>query len=461
MSAPLVWIVFPVLIAGILALLSERERWMRGAAIAVASVMAFGAQWVPIGRTLPLGPLSFEISPQLIFFGRRFFLDNADRPLLVLNYLLLALWFLFSFFHHTPRKLYPLGLISISLVLTGYAVEPVFYAAIFFGFLAMVSVILLSPAGSTPSKGVLRFMAFQVLGMISILFAAWLLSWVDIDTADISLLSRTMVLMGLGFSFLLGIFPFTSWISMISEDNHPYLVSFVFLIYLNGVLLFALKYLTETGWLLNAFDLLKPIQLVGLLMIAVGGVSAMFVSHLGRMIGAAVITELGRFLVIISLFPEGQNLYFSAWVLQGVSLGLWSLAISVFRQEGNDLSYFQVEGIGNRYPILTVGMFCGFFTLAGLPFLGGFPLYWDLGSMLAGVAYWPLWPFFLGNMGLILGGLRMLSVISHTEHESGNVQTRVTPARIFVLLCSFFLLLTGIFPHILSRWVAPLTAIFQ
>ncbi len=461
MSAPVVWIVIPVLIAGILALLSEHERWMRGMAMSVSCGMAFGARWVPIGRTLTLGPLSFEISPQLVFFGRRFFLDNADRPLLVLIYLLLALWFLFSFFHHAPRKLYPLGLVSVCLVLTGYAVEPVYYAAIFFGFLAMVSVILLSPAGSVPSKGVLRFMAFQVLGMISILFAAWLLSWVDVDTVDISLLSRTMVLMGLGFSFLLGIFPFTSWISMISEDNHPYLVSFVFIIYLNGVLLFALKYLTETDWLLNVFDVLKPVQLVGLLMIAVGGVSAIFVSHLGRMVGAAVITELGRSLVIFSLFPEGQHLYFGGLVLQGISLGLWSMALAVYRQDGDDLSYSEVEGMGNRYPILTVGMFCGLFTLAGLPFLGGFPLYWDLGTLLIGRAYWPLWPFFLGNVGLILGGLRMLSVLSHEGHESGLPQTRLSAGRVFVIIGSFLLLMAGLFPHILSHWVAPLTAIFQ
>ena len=461
MNAPLVWIVFPVLMAGFLALLSERERWMRGVAMAIPLGMALGAQWIPIGRTLTLGPLSLEISPQMIFFGRRFFLDNADRPLLVLVYLLLALWFLLSFFHHTPRKLYPLGLVSISLVLTGYAVEPVYYAAIFYGYLTMASVILLSPAGSLPSKGVLRFLAFQVLGMISILFAAWLLSWVDVDTADINLLTRTMVLMGLGFSFLLGIFPFNSWISMISEDNHPYLVSFVFNIYLNGVLLFAMKYLTETDWLLNVFDLLKPIQLVGLLMVAVGGVSAIFVSHLGRMIGAAVITELGRSLLVISLFPDGQHLYFSSLVLQGVSFGLWSLALSTYRQEREDLTYSRVEGIGTRFPIRTVGMFCGFFTLAGLPFLGGFPLHWEVGTLLIENAYWPLWPFFMGNVGLILGGLRMLSVLSHGENESGLPQPSISAGRIFVLIGSFWLLLVGLFPHILSRWVAPMAAIFQ
>lgn len=461
MNAPLVWIVFPVLAAGILALLAERERWMRGVAMAVPLLMALGAQWLPIGRTLALGPLSLEISPQLIFFGRRFFLDNADRPLLVLVYLLLALWYLLSFVHHTPRKLYPLGLVSISLVLTGYAVEPVFYAAIFYGYLTMNSVILLSPAGSLPSKGVLRFLAFQVLGMISILFASWLLSWVDVGTADFNLLTRTMVLMGLGFSFLLGIFPFNSWISMISEGNHPFLVSFVFNIYLNGVLLFAMKYLIETDWLLTVFDLLKPIQLVGLLMVAVGGVSALFVSHLGRMIGAAVITELGRSLLIISLFPQGQHLFFSSLVLQGVSFGLWSLALSTYRQQAADLSYSRVEGMGNRFPIRTVGMFCGFFTLAGLPFLGGFPLHWELGTLLVEKAYWPLWPFFLGNVGLILGGLRMLSILSDGEGESGLPQNGFPPGRALVLIGSFWLLLAGLFPHILSRWVAPLTSIFQ
>jgi hypothetical protein len=429
----------------------------------LGSALAFAilARVLPIGNIITIGPWSGEVSPQLVFFGRRFLLLEADRPLLFLLYSLLSFWFLLGNAGSIPLKLYPLGFVAASLVITGYAVEPVFYAAIFFGFLAMTSVILLSPTGAPPSDGVMRFLTFQVLGAICILFAAWLLSWIDVETVDKTLIIRTMTVMGLGFSFLLGIFPFTSWISLLAEDNPPFFSAFVFFLYLNGVLLFALKYLSQTVWILEWVDILGPMGTVGLLMVAIGGISAMFITHLGRMMGAAVIVELGRALVTFSIQPFGYHIYFPMLVVQGIALGIWSLALTSFRRRVGDLTYDHVRGLAWNAPLTSLGLFGGLFTIAGLPFGGAFPLHWSLGTMLIeNTSRSALW-LLVGNVGLLISGIRTISVLSRRGEAPGDSGERLDFLNVLILLSCIGLTGMGLFPHLLMKWVAPIMNIFQ
>lgn len=461
MNAPVIWIFLPLLVAGILLAVSRKPKLVPWLAFGGASFFAFLARVLPIGTVIGIGPWRGEVSSQLVFFGRRFLLLEADRPLLVLLYSLLSFWFLLSIAGSIPLKLYPLGFLAMSLVITGYAVEPVFYAAIFFGFLAMVSVILLSTTGSPPSDGVLRFLTLQVLGTICILFAAWLLSWVDLETVDKSLVYRTMILMGLGFSFLLGIFPFTSWISMLAEENPPFFSAFVFVLYLNGVLLFALKYMFQAKRILNWVDILGPMRTVGLLMIVIGGASAIFITHLGRMMGAAVIIELGRSLVAFSIQPFGFHIYFAMLVLQGIALGIWSLALTLLQERVVVLDYPHVNGLAWKAPLTCLGLLGGLFTLAGMPFGGGFPLHWSLGTMLMEeTSRSALW-FFIGNLGLLIGGIRTISVLSGRVEDPSESGERIGFSTILILISCIGLMVVGLFPHQLVKWVAPLVNIFQ
>lgn len=461
MNAPVLWIFLPLAVAGVLLILSRKPMWVRWLGFGSALAFALLARVLPIGSVITLGPWSGEVSSQLVFFGRRFLILEADRPLLVLLFSLLSFWFLLGIAGSIPLKLFPLGLVAVSLVITGYAVEPVFYAAIFFGFLAMVSVILLTPTGSPPSDGVMRFLTFQVLGTICILFAAWLLSWVDLETVAKTLVIRTMILMGLGFSFLLGIFPFTSWISMLAEDTPPFFSAFVFVLYLNGVLLFALKYLSQTAWILDWVDILGPMGTVGLLMVAIGGISAMFITHGGRMMGAAVIVELGRSLVAFSIRPFGFHIYFPMLLVQGIALGIWSLALTSFQRQTGDLTYHRIHGLAWKAPLISLGLFGGLFTLAGLPFGGGFPLHWSLGTMLIeNTSRSALW-LLIGNVGLLIGGIRTISVLSRRDETNGGRGERLDFTKVLILLSCIGLAIMGLFPQLFMKWAASLVSIFQ
>lgn len=460
MNAPMLWVILPGVLAGILTIFSGNQGWTRWGGLGSAAGLALLAKVVPIGSSFRLGLWDITISPQLTFFGRRFLLQDADRPLLFALYLLLSVWFLLGTDKVIPVKIIPLGLVAFSLIGVGYAVEPVFYAAIFFGFLAMACVILLSPSDEPPTRGVMRFLTYQILGMMCILFAAWLLSWIEVETVERLLVTRTMVLMGIGFSFLLGIFPFTSWISLLAEENHPFTTAFVFTFYLNGVLLFTLKYLHEIDWAFRAVDVPGYIRTVGVLMILIGGVSAVFLTHLGRMMGAAVIVELGRSLVSFSFLPVGRRYFFMILIIQGIALALWSFCVTKFWTWKGDVTYPQIEGFARASPLHAGGVFVGLASIAGIPFLGGLPIHWSLAALLtAERSSMALW-FWVGNLGLAVGGIRMLSVMVGDRRVPGRPPVRDLERGIILIGCAL-LLLAGLFPHVLSRWVSPVAGAFR
>ncbi len=231
MSTPLLWILIPLLISGIFLFFMNQKRILKWAGTIVSLSLAALAAVLPINQVLFW---ELRVSDELLVFGRRFVLSEPDRPVVILFFLLCAFWFFILDPKTVPIQVIPLGLAGTALILTAYAVEPIFYGALFFAVLALINVVLLSPPGQEPTQGVLRFLVFQILGMLFILFAAWLASWIDLNSGDQLLLTRSLVILALGFSFLLAIFPFISWIPMVTEKNHPFLTGFVLNTYLLG-----------------------------------------------------------------------------------------------------------------------------------------------------------------------------------------------------------------------------------
>ena len=461
MSTPLLWILVPLLISGIFLFIMNQQRILKWAGTIVSLSLAALAAVLPINQVFSYLFWELRVSDELLVFGRRFVLSEADRPIVVLFFLLCAFWFFILDPKIVPIQVVPLGLAGTALILTAYAVEPIFYGALFFAFLALIYVVLLSPPGQEPTQGVLRFLVFQILGMLFILFAAWLASWIDLNSGDQLLLARSLVILALGFSFLLAIFPFISWIPMVAEKNHPFLTGFVLNTYLLGVFLFGLRFIIEAGWFGNNINIQQPLQIAGAMMLGFGGALAIVSKHLGRMMAAVIISEIGRSLLAISLFLSGFPLFFALVVIQTLALGVLSLSLSHLRQGVSSFSYDGAAGAARQWPIISSGILVGYFTLAGLPLFAGFPLYWALGSSLR---LFPLWInawYIFGVLGLLVGGVRILAALTRNSGEEQVLIIGNPFYRALILVVNVSLVLLGLFPRIVLQAAQSITKILM
>jgi NADH-quinone oxidoreductase subunit N len=455
------WILLPAILSGAGLGLLRYPKILKWGGSATSLLLGLSAALLPVNQEFTLLFWQVQLSDQLLVFGRRFVLSAADRPIVILLFWMHLFWMLIFNPRMVPVQFVPFSLAGIVLILTAYAVDPIFYGALFFAFLALVNVVMLSPPGKEPTPGVLRLLIYQILGMLFILFAAWLASWIGFNRGDELMLSRSLLILALGFSFLLSLFPFISWIPMVGEKNHPFLTGYLFTSYFLGVFTFGSRFITEAGWLTGGMNLQAPLQFAGALMLALGGILALFSDHLGRISAALVIAGIGRSLLAFSLFQNGFSLYFAMVLIEIMALGVWSLALTNLREVLPDLGGESVLGATREWPVITSGMMVGYFTLAGLPLLGGFPLYLALG---AGLHLYPDWInviLVLGTVGLLVRGLRLVNVLLE---DAGRDQVLILDNqsdKLWIISLSVLLFLLGLFPQGLmqiARQIALLIA---
>ena len=93
MNAPIIWIIIPGLASIVLFILQDRVKIVNSVGILLALLLGLFAIALPIGQTITLGALSFEISDTLVVLGRRFVISKGDTALIALMYFGAAFWF--------------------------------------------------------------------------------------------------------------------------------------------------------------------------------------------------------------------------------------------------------------------------------------------------------------------------------------------------------------------------------
>ncbi len=457
MNAPLVWIVFPGVAAVLLFFLRRWERLTVALGAGLALLLALLAWQAPIDKTIVIGPLSLKIISVLPFLGRRFEITDLERPGLLLIYACVAFWFAGSVFAHANRMFVPVGLAMAALFIAALSVQPFLYAALLIEMAVLVSLPLLSPPGRPVGRGVTRYLTFQSLGMPFILFTGWLLAGVEASPGDSAFVVHVAVLMGLGFAFLLAVFPFHNWIPMLAEESHPYAAAFVFFMLPLAVLLFGLGLLDRYAWLRNTPTLFVLLRLAGGLLVVTGGVWAAFQRNLGRILGYAVIVEIG--LSILALSPgynEAGGLpllgsFFALLLPRGLALAVWALALTVIQGQVEGLRFRHIQGIAQRMPVATAALLMAHFSLAGFPILAGFPARLALWDGLARSSPLAAFAALLGAAGLLMAGLRTLAVVVMTSDQEPIQFLESRGQEVLLALGGIALFLIGLFPV----WVLP------
>lgn len=450
MSAPLIWIGLPMILAMVLWFLHRRGPLVVILAGSFCLLLALLAWLIPIASVIKIGPFSIEVSTALEILGRRLILDNGDRAFLRLIYLLGAFWFFGAAITRAHRFFAPFALGIITLMVAALAVEPFLYAALLIEMAVLLSVPMLVNPGQSVGGGVLRYLIFQTLAMPFILFAGWAAAGVEANPANERLLLQVIVLLGLGFSFWLAIFPFYSWIPLLVGEVNHYVAGFVLSMLPTAVLLLALDFLNAYTWLRESPLLIRALSVTGTLMVLTAGIWAAFERDLTRLLGYAVIAENGFALLALSLHNlMGYEIFAASFLPRLVVIAIWALALEILKEE-NHPTLDGVSGLLRRSPLVSLALLFGCFSIAGLPLMAEFPvrqaLYEGLASGSLRFAFWGL----IGSLGFMVSGFRLLAQMGKNRGQPWQVGENWPQA---LYLAGGIALMLGI--GVLPGWFLP------
>ncbi|MCI0518848.1 MAG: hypothetical protein L0Z70_01155 [Chloroflexi bacterium] len=463
-NAPFVWILLPGGVAVLLLFLRGWERLTAALGVGLTLALAWLAWALPIGERFELFSLRLTVAETFEILGRRFVLTPSDSPALILIYITVALWFGGALAARVGRLFIPLGLGMAALLTAALAVEPFLYAALIIEMVVLLSVPLLSPPGARAGRGVLRYLTLHTLGVPFFLLAGWMLTGAETAPADSALAAQAGMLLAIGFALFLGVFPFHTWMPMLAEETHPYIMAFMYYILSLVIIFFGLGFLDRFAWLRESETVFILLRLAGGLMAAVGGVWAAFQRHLGRMLGFAVMMETGFTLLAVggaASQPLLWELVFALLAPRGMSLAVWALALATLANASpQGLRYRHVHGLGRRMPLVMVTLLMAHFSLAGLPLLAGFPLRLALLEGLAGNSPLAAAAAWIGCLGLAVGGLRSLAVLITGPEDAPWRFTETWREAALLAAGGAALIAVGFFSQVYLPVMARMTGVF-
>lgn len=441
--------------------------------MALTFLLAWAALLLPIDQPLSLGSLEFKLVPTLFILGRSLNLTVSEQPLLLGMWSFAFLWLAGGLFARPPRLFPALVLIVISLLIAALTVDPFIYAALLFELAVMLCVPLLAPPGGTGRRPVLRLLTFMTIGMAFILFVGWMLEGAAASPGIAALTVRAGVLLGLGFAFLLPVFPFHSWVPMLTEEADSYSGAFFLFALPVAIAIFGLELVDRFVWLRRSEALQAILLTGGALMVVAGGLLASLEDRLGRQLGFAVMLETGMSMLAVAAYqPIQTTLFFALLLPRGISLLIWAAALGNLGGIGTIRPTLEsVRGLGRRYPLRFGAILLAIFSLAGLPLLSGFPFRLILIQQLAVTANWAAAAVLLGNFGLLSAGFRLIASIVSEAPNLPEGATELTldstlksvpdfSAWVFITVAGLGSLLVGLFPFLFWTFFERLPAIF-
>lgn len=461
MSAPFLWIIIPIAFGALLLFITNQRALSLLGGFA-ALTLALIAQFVPIELAITLGAFSLKIDSSLTILGRVLLIQPTEGHLLALIYGAAALWFFGTEASKTALRMVPIGFMIIGLMVASIAVEPFLYAALFIEMAILLAIPMLTPIYKRPGRGVVRFLIYQTLAMPFILLAGWLLAGVEASPGDLALAAQSAAMLGLGFAFLLAVFPLYSWIPLLLEETPPYIVGFLLWILPTMTLIFGAGFLDRYSWLRGSEQLSLALRFIGLLMVVSGGAFAAFQRHLGRIMGYGTIAETGFSLLALSLdLKIGIPILFLLIPARALGLAVWSLSLTIIGENVETMRLDAVRGILRLAPLASAGMIVATLSTGAFPLLAGFParlaLWEGLSRVSIGSALWLM----VGIIGLLTSAFRSLAVISEAEAYT-SWEPRETPAQMLMLgLGVLGLFLLGLFPQAVQFLLADLPLMFE
>lgn len=460
MNAPLIWVIFPLLVSALLLLLNRHTRLSAWLATGVCLFLTLLAAFVKIGVPLQIAVLNIEIKSTLTILGRQFVILSSDQGLLTMLYLMGTIWFAASQAARANRLFAPMGLAMIALLVAASSVEPFLYAALIVEMAILLSLPMISPPGQPVGRGVMRYLIFQTLALPFILMAGWAFRAIEANPANEGLYVQAAILLGLGLAMWLAVFPFFTWVPMLADETHPYVIGFILSVLPTVILFYGLDFLNTYAWLRTDPLLPQVLQVIGALMVITGGVWMALQEKLVRIFAYAAIMQTGFSLLSLSLQSEiGLNLFATQFLPRLLSFWLWTFVLAALLQQEIPLTTSGVRGLWRQSPALTAGIMAAWLSLAGLPLLAGFPIRQALLEELAAISLPAAIGMLLGIIGILFSALRAASSLMQLKNAA-PIELH-WQQNVLLITGTLVLLLIGLFPNMFLHGLASLVESYK
>ena len=457
MSAPLIWIVIPILISILLLIFRKNFFSICLVQIILCCFILFTALAARFVVSESTSIFIYQISPSMNILGRSLVFTTGLKTTALLFYSALGIWSLSLFIFRKRSNIVPFGLAFIGLLIAALAVEPFLYSALIIEIAVIVSIPIVANAENPRIKGVSRYIIYFTIGMPFVLLAGWYLAGGEISPVNDEQLIQAALLLGLGFVFWLAVFPFQSWIPLLADETEPIEGFFVLTILPMAVAVLLMKYLNGFAWLRGFGTVFLSLRLFGLIMIVIGSVWFSFQRTLRKAISYLLLVSSGLMVVAISLNTSNGYIFSSYFMLlRLICFFLLSVILMVVEKTSENYLVASLTGLFLKSPIIALGFFISLFSLVGMPWTLGFPVMQSLFSEFT--IYMPQYIFFLILSQIIVSITIVRWVFNSIKKEDDNNAEFNLGVRetIFLMGCISGLIILGIFPNLIYPHISDI-----
>ena len=449
-AGPLFLIGLPLALAPVVYLLRRWRLLAASLASATALILASLYLGLPFDRPVYVLGLEVALGEPMMVLGREFALELAGGFTLGFICLVATIAFLFFAWRISLGNLFfPLGLIILSLLGAAVMIRHFLFAVLFLWVASIIAVFIIQGDRHGPGRGALRYLVMVSLAVPLLLITPWLIELQALNPDNLALLRYAAVLLAMGFAILLAVAPFHGWVSAVAAEAPPVAAAFVLTVTNTVVLLLMLNLLQSYPWLSEDPQVFWLLRLGGLLMAAVGGLLTFAQQDFGRLMGYAVLSDMGCTLVALGVAsPAALTAALLQVTHRSVGLMLTAMGLAVVRHRAGSDSFASLTGVARRLPLSTVGLVLGGLSLAGMPLTAGFPSRWAIYRLLSAPNL--ALAMLLSGAGVAFGYLRGLGALLGPSSEL-KVKREPFIASLIILGMIILCLWLGLRP----QWLLP------
>ncbi len=464
MSAAALWIYLPIAAGLMLILTAGNRRFSLVFSMLLTLLLSYTAFSIPVNSMIVMNKITIIFTASGKLLGDAVTIDRADQTLVAFFYIFTFLWIVGSLFISEPHPyFFSIALISTALIIGVIVVKPFVYGIYIMAGCTVILLPLLS-RGEENREELFRFICCQFFGMIFLSFSANLMTTVDINPQDTYLLKRTVILLFIGLTLWLAVFPFHSWIVMLIGKSQPFASGFVISLLQFSALFILLQFLADHIWLRAYQPFFVGMRVAGMLMLIVGALLSLVQTDLRRLTAFFITAVNGVSLLTLGLASRSGIETFISLLPLNMIVWFISAASAQMIADSHGLTIPELRGLFRTRPYLCAALVLAFLTAGGMPLLAGFPLHMTMLSDAFARSSTLGWAAAAGCSLMIFGGVRLALVFLSPGTETADPglasysRGEKTARRAFLIACIAILVVLAVFPSIIDSLVGGINS---